>query len=119
MLGFGFEFVVVVATAVAAVETVVVAAGTVATEAAVAEAAAAAEVVVVAAEAAAAARILLKNSTIWLSGADLAGFLRNAIRSRQTEESALRKCIELHACEFIATGSIGVSSSAVTTIGFC
>ena len=34
-------------------------------------------------------RDLLKNSTIWLSGADRIGFLRNATRSRQTEKTHL------------------------------
>ena len=51
---------------------------------------------------------------IWLSGADLAGFLRNAVRSRQTEKSTPSKCIELHACELIASGSIGALSSSCT-----
>ena len=41
-------------------------------------------------------RDLLKNSTIWLSGADRIGFLRNATRSRQTEKTPPSKCIELH-----------------------
>ena len=63
-------------------------------------------------------RILLKNSIIWLSGADRIEFLRNATRSRQTEKNCLSKCIELHACEFIASGSIGASSCACATIGF-
>ena len=64
-------------------------------------------------------RILLKNNTIWLSGADRIGFLRNATRSRQTKKSPLSKCIELYACEFIASGSIGALSCACATIGFC
>ena len=67
-------------------------------------------------------RILLKNITIWLSGAntiDRIGFLRNAVRSRQTEKNSFSECIEDHACEFIALGPIGASSSAVTTVGFC
>ena len=47
------------------------------------------------------------------------GFLRNAVRSRQTEKYTLSKCIELHAAAITASGSIGASSCAVTTVGFC
>ena len=64
-------------------------------------------------------RILLKNSKIWLSGADQVGFLHNPTRSRQTEKYTPSKCIEVHACAITASGSIGASSSAVTTVGFC
>ena len=38
-------------------------------------------------------RILLKNSIIWLSGADRIGFLRNTVRSRQTEEMTPRNVL--------------------------
>ena len=38
--------------------------------------------------------------------------------SANGEIYTLSKCIELHACEFIASESIGASSSAVTTVGF-
>ena len=47
------------------------------------------------------------------------GFLCNAVRSRQTEKHIFPKCTEVHACEFIALGSIGASSCACTTVVIC
>ena len=41
-------------------------------------------------------RILLKNSIIWLSGADRIGFLRNAIRSRQSASMARYKLASMN-----------------------
>ena len=59
------------------------------------------------------------NCTLLVHFSHWIGFLRNAVRSRQTEKNPPSKCIEVHACATTASGSIGASSTACATVGFC
>ena len=61
-------------------------------------------------------RDLLKISTIWLSGADRIGFLRNAVRSRQTSITRFSKCF---AAALTAIESIGALINAYYSVRFC
>ena len=64
-------------------------------------------------------RILLKNSTIWLSGADRIGFLRNAVLSRKTEKNPFAQCIERYDAALTASESIGALRNACYSVRFC
>ena len=56
---------------------------------------------------------------ILLSEDDRIGFLRNAVRSRQTEKRGFSKCIEPYACEFTAAESGGALRNASYLVRFC